>query len=247
MIPLVARQRFVAIVPTDREHLIENGLIIKRIFLFFPYVGKVIQGNPRGRLFCPANCDTVIREHYWFWQRNTEHSVKSTSRLVREYLTSVGHGCTMLLNLNPDTRGLVPETDLCAYRELGNAIALLYQYPVGRYCSPEMQIGEEKIWKFRELKSLNGSVVLMEDIEKSGQTVMEYELKLETEDGWIKTPEPGSTIGHKRIHPFPIALANKKVTAISLNITRLVTKQKSITLREVSVYDWNEAARQNLI
>ena len=207
----------------------------------------MIQGNPRGRLFCPANCDTVIREHYWFWQRNTEHSVKSTSRLVREYLTSVGHGCTMLLNLNPDTRGLVPETDLCAYRELGNAIALLYQYPVGRYCSPEMQIGEEKIWKFRELKSLNGSVVLMEDIEKSGQTVMEYELKLETEDGWIKTPEPGSTIGHKRIHPFPIALANKKVTAISLNVTRLVTKQKSITLREVSVYDWNEAARQNLI
>ena len=173
--------------------------------------------------------------------------MKSTSRLVREYLTSVGHGCTMLLNLNPDTRGLVPETDLCAYRELGNAIALLYQYPVGRYCSPEMQIGEEKIWKFRELKSLNGSVVLMEDIEKSGQTVMEYELKLEAEDGWIKTPEPGSTIGHKRIHPFPIALANKKVTAISLNITRLVTKQTSITLREVSVYDWNEAARQNLI
>lgn len=207
----------------------------------------MIQGNPRGQLFCPANCDTVIREHYWFWQRNTEHSVKSTSRLVREYLTSVGHGCTMLLNLNPDTRGLVPETDLCAYRELGNAIALLYQYPVGRYCSPEMQIGEEKIWKFSELKSLNGSVVLMEDIEKSGQTVMEYELKLETEDGWIKTPEPGSTIGHKRIHPFPIALANKKVTAISLNITRLVTKQKYITLREVSVYDWNEAARQNLI
>lgn len=207
----------------------------------------MIQGNPRGQLFCPANCDTVIREHYWFWQRNTEHSVKSTPRLVREYLTSVGHGCTMLLNLNPDTRGLVPEADLSAYRELGNAIALLYQYPVGRYCSPEMQIGEEKIWKFRELKSLNGSVVLMEDIEKSGQTVMEYELKLETEDGWIKTLEPGSTIGHKRIHPFPIALANKKVTAISLNITRLVTKQKSITLREVSVYDWNEAARQNLI
>ena len=173
--------------------------------------------------------------------------MKSTRRLVREYLTSVGHGCTMLLNLNPDTHGLVPETDLAAYKELGNAITLLYQYPVSKYCSPELQVGEEKILKFRELKSLNGSVVLMEDIEKSGQQVMEYELKLETEDGWIKTPEPGSTIGHKRIHPFPVVLANKRVTAISLNITRLVTKQNSITLREVSVYDWSEAARQNLI
>lgn len=219
---------------------------LKEIFLFC-FAGKVIQGNPWGQLFCPANCDTVIRQHYWFWQPNTECSVKSTQRLVREYLTSVGHGCTMLLNLNPDTRGLVPEIDLSVYQELGKAIALLYQYPVSKCCSPEMHVGEEKIWKFRELKSLNGSVILMEDIEKSGQIVMEYELKLETEDGWIKTPEPGSTIGHKRIHPFPKALANKKVTAISLNITRLVTKQKSITLREVSVYDWNEAARQNLI
>ena len=207
----------------------------------------MIQGDPRGQLFCPANCDTVIRQHYWFWQPNTECSVKSTRRLVREYLTSVGHGCTLLLNLNPDTRGLVPEIDLVAYEALGKAIALLYQYPVAKYYSPEMQVGEEKIWKFREMKSLNGSVVLMEDIEYSGQIVMEYELRLETEDGWIKTPEPGNTIGHKRIHPFPIALANKKVTAISLNITRLVTKQKSITLREVSVYDWNEAVKQNLI
>jgi len=142
---------------------------------------------------------------------------------------------------------LVPEIDLLAYEKLGKAIALLYQYPVSKYCSPEMHVGEEKIWKFRKLKSLNGSVVLMEDIEKSGQIVMEYELKLETEDGWIKTTEPGSTIGHKRIHPFPKALANKRVTAMSLKITRLVTKQKSITLREVAVYDWNEAARQNLI
>lgn len=207
----------------------------------------MIQGNPWGQLFCPANCDTVIRQHYWFWQPNTECSVKSICRLVREYLTSVGHGCTLLLNLNPDTRGLVPEKDLSAYEELGKAIALLYKYPVSKYFSPEMQVGKEKIWRFRELKSLNGSVVLMEDIEKSGQLVMEYELKLESEDGWIETPEAGSTIGHKRIHPFPTALLNKKVSAISLNITRLVTKQKSITLREVSVYDWNEAARQNLI
>lgn len=207
----------------------------------------MIQGNPWGQLFCPANCDTVIRQHFWFWEPNTEYSVKSTCRLVEEYLTSVGHGCTLLLNLNPDTRGLVPEKDLSAYEELGKAIALLYKHPVSKFFSPKLRVGVEKIWRFTAFKSLNGSVVLMEDVEKSGQLVMEYELKLETEDGWISTADAGSTIGHKRIHPFPKALANKNVSAISLKIVRLVTMKKSLSLREISVYNWNEAAKQNLI
>ena len=175
--------------------------------------------------------------------------MKSVRRLVREYLTSVGHGCTLLLNLNPDTRGLVPEKDRKAYEELGKAIALLYKDPVTKSFRPRLRVGKKKIWKFTAFKSLNGSVVLMEDVEKAGQLVMKYELKLKTKDGWISTPEAGSTIGHKRIHPFPKELANKTVSAISLKIKKLVTKERSIRLREVSVYNWNEAAKpeRNLI
>ena len=45
--------------------------------------------------------------------------MKSVRRLLSEYLTSVGHGCTLILNLNPDTRGLVPEEDRKAYEKLG--------------------------------------------------------------------------------------------------------------------------------
>ena len=189
----------------------------------------------------------MIRQHFWFWQPDTEYSVKSTHRLVQEYLTSVGHGCTLLLNLNPDTRGLVPEKDLSTYEELGKAIALLYKHPVKKFFSPKLQVDKEKRWRFRTFKSRNGSVVLMEDVEESGQLVMEYELKFKTEDGWISTPQAGSTIGHKRIHPFPRTLANKNVSGISLKITRLVTRQESISLRKISVYNWNEAAKQNLI
>lgn len=211
--------------------------------------GKIIQGSPYGQLFCPANCDTVIREHFWFWQPDTEYSVKSVRRLLSEYLTSVGHGCTLILNLNPDTRGLVPEEDRKAYEKLGKAIALLYKDPVKKSFKPRLKIGKKKIWKFTAFRSLNGSVILMEDIERYGQLVMKYELKLKTKDGWISTPELGSTIGHKRIHPFPKDLANKTVSAVSLRINKLVTKRRSIVLREVSVYNWNEAAKpgKNLI
>ena len=207
----------------------------------------MIQGNPWGELFCPANCDTVIREHFWFWEPGTEHTVKSVRRLVREYLTSVGHGCTLLLNINPDTCGQVPEKDLSTYAQLGKAIELLYKDPVTRNFRQTMHVGKERKWTFTAFKGLRGAVVLMEDVASSGQLVMEYELKIKTEAGWISLPEAGTTIGHKRIHPFPESLAMTEVSGISLTIRKLVTKQNSITLREVSVYNWNEAAEQNLI
>ena len=166
---------------------------------------------------------------------------------MREYLTSVGHGCTLLLNINPDTSGKVPEEDLSRYTELGKAIKLLYKDPVTKHFNQRIRIGKEKKWKFQSFKCLNGSIVLMEDIAESGQLVMSYILKVKTEGGWISMKEEGSTIGHKRIHPFPKALARKKISGISLKIMKLVTKQLTTTLREVSVYNWNEAAEKNLI
>ncbi|XP_068755375.1 uncharacterized protein [Montipora capricornis] len=209
--------------------------------------GDVIQGNPWGELFCPANCDTVIREHFWFWEPDTEYAVKSVQRLLQEYLTSVGHGCTLLLNINPDTRGKVPEIDLTAYEELGDAIKLLYKDPVTKHFKQEMSVGKEKKWNFKPFRGLNGSVILMEDVANVGQLVMEYELKIKTKTRWVSLPEAGNTIGHKRIHPFPKHLEMKKISAISLKINKLVTKQDSVTLREVSVYNWDDAAKRKLI
>ena len=209
--------------------------------------GNIIQGNPHGELFCPANCDTVIREHFWFWEPDTEYAVKSVRRLVQEYLTSVGHGCTLLLNINPDTRGKVPERDLATYRKLGRAIETLYKDQVSKHSKQKMLVGKEKTWHFKPFKALNGSVVLMEDVAEFGQLIMEYKLRIKTETKWVSLPYSGSTIGHKRIHPFPRGLDMKTISAISLKIIKLVTDQDSITLREVSVYNWNEAAKQNLI
>lgn len=33
-------------------------------------------GDPLGVTFQPPSCDTVLREHYWFWQPNTEQSLR---------------------------------------------------------------------------------------------------------------------------------------------------------------------------
>ena len=154
----------------------------------------------------------------------------------------------MILNLNPDPFGLVEEEDIRAYKGFGAAVNLLYEDPVIENKNPKLKVGVETVWRFpEELHVENGSVVIMEDVLRFGQLVAEYQLRVKTSHGWIDCPEQSTTIGHKRIHPFPKALRGETSTAISLKITKLVTDGDSIWLREVSVYDWTRAARKGYV
>ena len=208
----------------------------------------IIAGDPLGREFRPPFCDTVIREHDWFWKPNTTSRVKHVNTLVSEYLTSVGRGCHMILNLNPNPYGLVEDEDVQAYKGFGEAVRLLYKDLVIKNKIPKLKVGAEIVWSFPELlNARNGSVVIMEDVAKFGQLVAEYQLRFKTLQGWTGDPEQGSTIGHKRIHPFPKALSGETITAVSLKIGKLVTGTSAIRLREVSVYDWTQAAEKGYV
>ena len=212
------------------------------------YYFCVIVGDPLGQEFRPPFCDTVIREHDWFWKPNTTSKVKNVRTLVSEYLTSVGRGCHLILNLNPDPYGLVEEEDMEAYKGFGEAIGLLYKDLVIKDKNPTIKVGVEKVWNLPErLRPDNGSVIIMEDVVKFGQLVAMYQLRFKTAHAWIDYPEQGSTIGHKMIHPFPKEFGGKTITAISLKIKRLVIGDTSIRLREVSVYDWSKAAGRGYV
>ena len=154
----------------------------------------------------------------------------------------------MILNLNPDPDGLVEDEDMQAYKGFGEAVNLLHKDLVISYKNPELKVGVEMVWNLQEpLCVSNGSVVIMEDIANYGQLVAEYHIRVKTLQGWLEYPEQGSTIGHKRIHPLPEIFSGKIISAISLNITKLVVDGTSIMLREVSVYDWTEATRKGYV
>lgn len=154
----------------------------------------------------------------------------------------------MILNLNPDPFGLVEEEDMSAYKGFGAAVNLLYKDPVIESKNPKLKVGVEKVWRLpEELNADNGSVVIMEDLVRFGQLVAEYQLRVKTSNDWIDYPEQSTTIGHKRINPFPKAFSGETITAISLKITKLVTGGDSVWLRGVSVYDWTRAAREGYV
>jgi alpha-L-fucosidase len=67
----------------------------------------------------PAEVNTSIL-HGWFW---AEHKrVKSPASLVDYYYTSVGRNGVMLLNLAPDTRGLIPDNQLAALGKMTQVV-----------------------------------------------------------------------------------------------------------------------------
>ncbi len=72
-------------------------------------------GSPEGTSWIPAEVDVSIRPG-WFYHPEEDSLVKTPEQLFDIYLTSVGRGSTLLLNVPPDRRGLIHENDVAALR-----------------------------------------------------------------------------------------------------------------------------------
>lgn len=78
------------------------------------------RGDPEGNRWLIGQCDVSIRPG-WFYHADEDSLVKSPQELVDIYYKSVGRNGLLLLNLPPDRRGLIHETDvesLLAFRQI---------------------------------------------------------------------------------------------------------------------------------
>ncbi len=74
---------------------------------------KSQEGQRGAARWIPAECDVSIRPG-WFFHEKENGRVRSVDDLFDLYLKSVGRGCNLLLNVPPDRRGLLHETDVAA-------------------------------------------------------------------------------------------------------------------------------------
>ncbi|NOU73247.1 alpha-L-fucosidase [Paenibacillus sp. LMG 31458] len=144
----------------------------------------------------PAECDVPIRRRHWFWHPDDESSLHSLEHLMDLYYRSVGHGATLLLNVAPDDRGLLPEVDVQRVIELGDEIRRRFDAPLAVTIGEGMEVtlhldGEQSV----------DHVMIMEDI-AHGERVREYVLEAQLNGEWVELVK-GSAIGHKKIDRFP--------------------------------------------
>ena len=151
-----------------------------------------MEGTPS---WVPAECDVPIRKLHWFWHPDDEASLRSLEEVLDIYYRSVGHGATLLLNISPDNRGLLPEVDVERVIEFGDEIRRRFGKPVGQTSGE----GTELLLHLEHIQPVN-HVIIMEDI-AHGERVREYALEAYSQGEW-KELVRGSAIGHKKIDRF---------------------------------------------
>jgi len=176
----------------------------------------------------PAEVDVSIRPG-WFWHASEDSLVKSVEKLADIYFSSVGRNAVLLLNVPPDTRGLIHENDvkslmgLKAYLdEVFNNDILKGARPYGRGASNAIDGNNMTSWSpsgkpvatfMPPITSTFNVALLQEDITK-GQRVERFVIEARTNNQW-DTIATGTTIGYKRLIRFPAVAADE----IRLSIT----------------------------
>ncbi|WP_197530929.1 alpha-L-fucosidase [Bythopirellula polymerisocia] len=180
-------------------------------------------GSPNGTIWQPGECDVPIRENGWFWEDDQENTIHSLESLMDMYYRSVGHNCNLLINANPDTRGLVPEADMKRYSDLGKEIRTRFNTPVARIAGR----GDCHILMFPKPQCVE-HVWVMEDI-RYGERIRAYNIEaLTPNSGWQQIVF-GTSVGHKRIHRFKPVQAKK----LRMNVTK---ETSTPVLRDFSAF-----------
>ena len=207
-------------------------------------------GEESGTRWAPAEADVSIRPG-WFY--HDYEQPKSAAQLFDIYLTSVGRGGTLLLNLAPDRRGRIPEEDvesLMAWRDMvdrsfSRDLALDAKFSVSSsrgwgYRAKAMQGDNRAYWATSD-GEFSGDVTLQWDdtvvvkyivIEEHialGQRVREYAIEAQVSEGW-QTIASGTTIGYKRIIPLENELATNELRI------RFLDSRGPLAISRIAVY-----------
>lgn len=175
----------------------------------------------------PSEVDVSIRPG-WFYHKSEDSRVKSLAKMVEIYFTSVGRNSVLLLNVPPDTRGLINEADVERLKEFGTYLKQTFAVDLMRKAkSAEAKNAVDgnintdwtpsklpAVAEFTFAKPAIANVFQIQENISKGQRVEEF--KVEAFDGkkWI-TIDNETTVGYKRLLQFPTTPVSKlRVTII---------------------------------
>ena len=206
-------------------------------------------GAEDGNRWAPAEAEVSIRKG-WFYHENQQP--KTPEKLFDIYLTSVGRGGTLLLNLAPDRRGRVPEQDiesLMAWRKMVDetfakdlAESARIKTSSTRGCgfgAKNMLGDDDKYWATAddittgdvELKwsePQNISYVVIQEHIALGQRVRKFEVEAMVDGAW-QSVASGTTVGYKRILPV------EGVSTAALRV-RFTDSRGPLTIARIAAY-----------
>lgn len=219
-------------------------------------IEKLLQtGSENGTRWIPAEVDVSIRPG-WFYHEREDTLVKTPEKLFEIYLASVGRGSTLLLNVPPDKRGRIHDTDVQALKdwrkiindELGtnlaagaNVSASSVRGNASEYSGAMVTDGDKETYWCTDENVTTGSVeidfgkmlavkyILLQEYIRLGQRVKEFNIEVWEDGGW-RNAAAATTIGYKRIVKLDSPVTTDK---IRINIT---TSRACPLVSNVEVY-----------
>ncbi len=153
--------------------------------------------GPRATGWMPAEANIHTRDT-WFWTPDGDHTLRDVSFMDEVYFQSIGRGANLLINITPDTAGLVPAAEVERLKEFGDHLRRTLGTPVFEKADPAMD-GQRCI-EVRFPQSGIQVVELVEDI-AHGQTVNGYTIEAYLNGRWQVIGE-GQSIGRRRLERF---------------------------------------------
>ena len=183
------------------------------------------------RLFWyPAEVDVSIRPS-WFFHEEENNRVKSLAHLVDIYFNSVGMNAVLLLNVPPDRRGLIHETDVARLKEfrrwMDEAFSenlVLNAKPFRRNGNALIDFDKETFWTVKDFPEVmefmwpeetTFDIIELSEYISKGQRVEQFQVEAWLNGNWERVAS-GTTIGYKRLF---------KIAPIKTNRVRLVIEQ----------------------
>jgi alpha-L-fucosidase len=212
-------------------------------------------GHPDGQQWVPAEVDVSIRPG-WFYHAKEDSLVKTPERLFEIYLTSVGRGSNLLLNIPPDRRGLIHGNDVAALQgwkklldeAFGNNLALNAGATASNvrgnadtYSASNLTDGKTDTYWATDDEVTTGSLevafpasatvsyVTIKEFIKLGQRVKAFTVEAKMSGAWKQVAQ-GTTIGYKRILKL-----DRPVEAEAIRVNIIESKACPV-LAEVEVY-----------
>lgn len=197
-------------------------------------------GDINGNIWMPAEVDVSIRPG-WFYHAAEDTLVKTPDQLFDIYLSSVGRGAPLLLNVTPNRQGVIPEQDIASLQGWKKKIDETFAANVAvntnvevdsyrgnseRFDASKLTDGNKETYWTTDDEVKTGTItltfneptlsnyVLIQEYLKLGQRVKSFSVEVFNDGEW-KQVTTGTTIGFKRI----LKIGPVETERIRINIT----------------------------
>ena len=211
--------------------------------------GRDIVARATELFWYPSEVDVSIRPG-WFYHADQDNQVKSLSHLADIYFKSVGYNSVLLLNIPPDLRGRIHESDVQRLEEFSGYLKKTFarNYVLKGDEAWHGTSGTAREYDVQK-DALVNAFMIQEDISK-GQRIESFLVEAYKDGAWIHLAE-GTTVGYKRLVRFSDTRPERirvtirsargiaNVSAVGLFYAEpLADKSEEVQLSDIPVTEW---------